>query len=157
MRATRVGGSFSSSARALGAAKLKRPAKHSSRLRLLLPVNVIVFMTNPLFSSWDAGRSGPLMRRSSRRERNILLLPLGRTPQWERSCHLGQVARPLERVIGGRLFIFDKLSRICTLEQVSSFRATAGRNKGRASSAYCRWSSRLWLSRLDPKSEPKPL
>src|SRR5260370_25340144 len=35
----------------------------------------------------EAGRWGPLMRRSRRRGRNILFFPLGRTPQWERSCH----------------------------------------------------------------------
>src|SRR2546429_645371 len=52
MRATRVGGSFSSSARACGATILKSPAKHSSSPSLLLPVNV--FMTNPLFSDRTA-------------------------------------------------------------------------------------------------------
>src|SRR5882762_4233005 len=90
MRATRVGGSFSSCARAFGAAKLKRPTKHSSRLRLLFRVNVVVFMTNPLSSVWTLAALALLMRRSSRRERNtLLILPLGRTPVWERSCHGG--------------------------------------------------------------------
>src|ERR1700674_2913660 len=55
MRATRDGGSFSSSARAPGATKLRRPVKHSSRPSQLLAVNVVVFMTNPLFSDRAAG------------------------------------------------------------------------------------------------------
>src|SRR5437868_11019022 len=51
MRATRVGGSFSSSpARACGANKIKRLAKLNKSPSLLRLVKVVVFMTNPLSS-----------------------------------------------------------------------------------------------------------
>src|SRR5258708_30763026 len=107
MRATRVGGSFSS-ARACGATKLKRPAKPNSIVKPLLPVSVIVFMTDPLFSSWDVGRLGPLMRRSSRWERDTLFhlwLPSGRTPQWERSCPRRGFQQSLEETYLSLLFL----------------------------------------------------
>src|SRR5712692_7246398 len=50
MRATRVGGSLSSFARACGATNIKKPVRHNRSPSLLLLMNVIVFMTNPLFS-----------------------------------------------------------------------------------------------------------
>src|SRR5579883_1739258 len=51
MRATRLGGSFSS-ARAFGVTTVnRRPARPRSRARLLLPVNVVFNMAVPLFST----------------------------------------------------------------------------------------------------------
>src|SRR5713226_5520091 len=119
MRATRVGGSFSSCARASGAAKLKRPAKHSSKPRLLLPVIVIVFMTNPLSSVWTLAALALLMRRSSRWERNIYY----HGSHWVEHRHGKEVAH--ERGHGPRcicqsaanLFSFSKLLDSIGLEQ----------------------------------------
>jgi len=73
MRATRVGGSFSSSARAFGAPKLKRPAKNRSMPEAALTgERDRLHDESPVFGL-DVGRCGLLylMRRSGRWERNI--------------------------------------------------------------------------------------
>ena len=49
-RATRLGGSLSSSARVGGATNIKRPERQSRNPNLFRRENVVAIMTNPLFS-----------------------------------------------------------------------------------------------------------
>src|SRR5207249_9379880 len=63
IRATRVGGSLSSSARACGGTKSKRPATQSKSPNLLPLLHVIVFMTNPLFSERSEEHTSELQSR----------------------------------------------------------------------------------------------
>src|SRR5215470_19304349 len=71
-RATRVGGSLaSSSARACGATNIKRPTtqtKTPNLFRLVNLENVVVFMTNPLFSEGTSDLQRDLLERSFRRK-----------------------------------------------------------------------------------------
>src|SRR6266850_4667786 len=66
MRATRVGGSLSSSARAFGVKRQARPVMHNRRAasraiavqsKPFLPIHFVAFMTNPLSSVWTLAAS----------------------------------------------------------------------------------------------------
>src|SRR5207245_9382657 len=68
MRATRVGGSLSSSARAFGVKRQARPVMHNRRaasraiavqVKPFLPIHFVAFMTNPLSSVWTLAASRP--------------------------------------------------------------------------------------------------
>src|SRR5258708_379617 len=83
MRATRDGGS-PSSARALGAIKSKRPAKHTSRDVLLFPPKV-AFMFVPL-SSTTSPDAWPIGSTSVVTFEVPVILPCGRTRRQQLSC-----------------------------------------------------------------------
>src|SRR5260370_23704739 len=106
----------------------------------------------------DAGRSGPLMRRSSRWERNINSGSHGIEPHMGKEVAIGRAIGPSGRgQAEASFFILSKLCDICRLGRGPPESAIVAWNRETASTAYYRCSSKLWFSCLDPESGPKPL
>ena len=133
-----------------------RPAKHRSRLRLLLPVKV--FMTNPRFSDRTASlfevawasvpAKGSVTSCSSHRVEHR---------DGKEVAYMGGAGPNCVAPRGPSLFILNNSPVICILGQALVKRANLGRKRGLASTDYSQWTSRLWFSCLGPKSAPKPL
>src|SRR5215831_5322346 len=103
-RATRVGGSFaSSSARACGATNIKRPARQAitpNLFRLVNLENVVVFMTNPLFSEGTSDFHGPCWKGPSDGSLHLAPSSLNPRPGNKLPFRTGRGLLTLELLVG---------------------------------------------------------